>query len=93
LLGPYRLDVTRAAARDLTSLKRHPPDQDLLGRIDTAIGGLAQIPRPPGASKLTGAALWRIVVGDYRVIYAIDDEQRVVTVARVRHRREVYRES
>jgi len=93
LLGPYRIDVTRAAARDFASLARRPPDKDLIGRIDAAISGLAQIPRPPGSVKLQGAELWRIVVGDYRVIYAIDDEQRLITVARVRHRREVYRES
>jgi len=93
LLGPYRIVVTPAAARDLASLTRRPPDKHLLARIDTAILGLAQIPRPPGSIKLQGADLWRIVVGDYRVIYAIDDEQRVITAARVRHRREVYRES
>jgi len=92
LPGPYRIDVTPAAARDLASLARRPPDKDLLVRIDAAISGLAQTPRPPGSIKLQGAELWRIVVSDYRVIYAIDDEKRVITVARVRHRREVYRE-
>lgn len=74
-------------------LARRPPDKVLLVRIDTAILDLAQTPRPTGSIKLHGVELWRIVVGEYRVIYAIDDEKRVITVARVRHRREVYRES
>ncbi len=90
--GLYRIDLTKAAERDLKALARTPPDQDLLTRIDEAISGLAADPRPPGAIKLQGSDFWRIVVGDYRIIYALDDKNRVVTVARVRHRREVYRQ-
>ena len=57
-----------------------------------AIQALAQNPRPPGCRKLTGSKNdWRIRVGDYRVVYEIADEIRVVRVNRVRHRREVYR--
>jgi mRNA interferase RelE/StbE len=53
---------------------------------------LASNQRPSGARKLEGEQhLWRIRVGDYRVVYSIDDGQRVVDVVRVRHRREAYR--
>jgi mRNA interferase RelE/StbE len=58
----------------------------------TAIEPLSRRPRPPGAVKLAGTNdLWRIRVGDFRVIYTITDETLVVTVARVANRREVSR--
>lgn len=60
--------------------------------VSQAIDGLAQEPRRRGAVKPTGSDLWRIrVVGDYRAIYHIDDGQRLITVVRVGHRRQVYR--
>ena len=49
-------------------------------RIDAAIKGLADDPRPAAATKLVGADAWRLRVGDYRVIYTITDAVRVVTV-------------
>jgi mRNA interferase RelE/StbE len=52
---------------------------------------LSANPRPPGAVKLAGRDDFRIRVGDYRIVYAIDDEKYLVIVARVAHRREVYR--
>jgi mRNA interferase RelE/StbE len=61
------------------------------GRIEAAIDGLAADPRPRGAAKLAGRDDFRIRVGDYRIVYAVLDEQRVVLVARIAHRREVYR--
>jgi len=48
-------------------------------------------PRPSGVRKLRGTRdLWRIRVGDYRVIYRMDDRKRLVDVSHVRHRREAY---
>jgi len=53
---------------------------------------LAENPKPPGCRKLIGAENdWRIRVGDYRLIYEIDDAALVVRIWRIRHRREVYR--
>jgi mRNA interferase RelE/StbE len=53
---------------------------------------LARNPRPPSCRKLEGSKSdWRIRIGDFRVIYEITDENRVIRVNRVRHRREVYR--
>ncbi len=66
----------------------HPP---LLDRVRDAIDALALQPRPAGAVKLAGRDDHRIRVGDYRVVYAVDDGDRVVIVARIAHRREVYR--
>lgn len=60
-------------------------------RVRDAVGARAENPRPPGSIKLTGREGWRIRVGNYRVIYEIDDEQSVVTVLHIGHRRDVYR--
>jgi mRNA interferase RelE/StbE len=56
-----------------------------------AVDGLAEDSRPPGAVKLVGRDDYRVRVGDYRVVYAVDDDDRLVIVARIAHRREVYR--
>ena len=58
-----------------------------------AIDGLVEEPRPHGCIRMRGEEdLWRIRVGDYRVVvYAIDDERRVVEILKVAHRRESYR--
>ena len=60
-------------------------------RINDAIDALAADPRPHGAAKLAGRDDYRIRIGDYRIVYAIDDQERLVVVARIAHRRDVYR--
>ncbi len=60
-------------------------------RIATAIDALSTEPRPFGVAKLAGHDDFRIRVGDYRIVYAVDDENRLVIVARIAHRRDVYR--
>jgi mRNA interferase RelE/StbE len=83
----FRVLLERAAEKDLTRLSRQVHD-----RVIDAIQRLAANPRPPGCCKLAGTKNdWRIRVGDYRVIYEIADEIRVVRVNRIRHRKEVYR--
>jgi mRNA interferase RelE/StbE len=83
----YRVFLERAAEKDHNRLSSEIHD-----RVITAIRGLASDPRPPGCRKLSGSKHdWRIRVGDYRVVYEIADEIRIVRVNRVRHRREVYR--
>jgi mRNA interferase RelE/StbE len=83
----YALQFRPAALRQLRKLPR-----DALQRIRAATEALRDEPRPEGATKLAGAHdLWRIRVGNYRVVYAIDDDVLVVTVVRAAHRREVYR--
>lgn len=57
--------------------------------IENAIDGFAADPRPPGAVKLAGRDDFRIRVGDYRIVYAVDDSEQLVLVARIGHRREV----
>lgn len=61
-------------------------------RILASLEGLREEPRPPGCAKLQGADdLWRIRVGQYRVVYTIQDEDLIVLVLRVAHRKDVYR--
>lgn len=62
-------------------------------RLDVKLQALAKDPRPPGATKLQGkeGEGWRIRVGDYRILYTVDDTSRVVRVYRIKHRKEVYR--
>ena len=59
-------------------------------RITAAIDNLSGDPRPDGAAKLAGSDHFRIRIADHRIVYAIDDSQRII-VARIAHRREVYR--
>lgn len=82
----YRVLLERGAEKDLIRLS-----SDIHDQIVAAIQKLAVNPRPPGCRKLTGSKYdWRIRVGDYRVIYEIADQIRIVRINRVRHRREVY---
>ena len=61
-------------------------------RIRKAIEGLSEEPRPPGVRKLTDKErLYRIRLGDYRVVYQIQDEDLLVLVVKIRHRKEIYR--
>lgn len=64
----------------------------LIGRIASRLENLAVSPRPPGCKKLNGGDNeWRIRVGDYRVVYTIDDAKSRVEVTRIRHRSAVYK--
>jgi mRNA interferase RelE/StbE len=66
-------------------------DDALFGRIDKRILALGSNPRPTGCKKLKGYKdQWRIRIGDYRVIYIVNDSRKTVTVTHVAHRREVY---
>lgn len=82
----YRLLILRRAQRELAAL---PPAD--YGRVKEAIGKLPQEPRPAGSRKLTGRDGWRLRVGNYRVIYEINDGEQTVTILHIGHRRDVYR--
>jgi len=83
----YQISISREAAK--TFRKLHP---QVARRIKAAILSLADEPRPSGCVQLVGGeGELRIRVGDYRVVYEIIDDELVVLVLRVAHRREVYR--
>ena len=79
----YRVDLAPAAGRQL---RRLPPGD--AARLRGPILALALEPRPPGAMPLVASDWWRLRVGDLRVVYAIDDEHRLVIVLRVARRNE-----
>lgn len=83
----YTVELTRAAVRELRSVP--PPFHDAIVR---ALRGLETEPRPAGCKKLSGyAGLWRIRVGNYRVLYEISDKIRLVSVERIANRKDAYR--
>lgn len=85
-MAGYSVRITRSAAKELGDL----PIQDRR-RVVTRIGALASDPRPLGAQKLSGDEKYRIRQGQLRILYEIDDQEVVVTVVKIGHRRDVYR--
>jgi mRNA interferase RelE/StbE len=85
--GSYSVLVKRSAERELRAI----PKRDL-SRTLARIRGLAEDPRPPGSEKLSGHDRNRLRQGDYRVVYGVDDQERIVEVVKIGHRREVYRD-
>jgi len=85
-VADYAITFARAAEKEIAALPA-----TIVARIFPKIEALASEPRPHGAKKLRGElALWRIRIGDYRVIYAIDDPARIVDITAVRHRSKAY---
>ncbi len=79
--------MTAEARRNMLALPR-----DVARRVDACILALAKAPHPPRTRKLRGAAdLWRVRVGDYRIIYQVEGGRLLIVVVRIGHRREVYR--
>ena len=84
--APYNVTFTRSAQKEVRLL-----DGGMRVRVVRAIRELANEPRPAGCRKLVGPHnRWRIRVGDYRVLYTIDDAGRLLEVVAVRHRSKAY---
>ncbi|MCJ7515152.1 MAG: type II toxin-antitoxin system RelE/ParE family toxin [Dehalococcoidia bacterium] len=79
----YRIELRRAAQKQLDEL----PERNYKA-IASIISSLAQEPRPPRVKKLADSGFWRIRVRKYRVVYAVDDGARLVTIVRISRRRE-----
>ncbi|TVR53197.1 MAG: type II toxin-antitoxin system RelE/ParE family toxin [Spirochaetaceae bacterium] len=84
----YRLVFKKSVAKDLRGI----PNDDV-ARILARIQTLAEDPRPPGSSKLSAQERYRVRQGVYRIIYEIKNDELVVVVVKVGHRREVYTDS
>jgi mRNA interferase RelE/StbE len=83
----YAITFARSARKELEKL-----DPENVKRIFPIIEALSQNPRPSHCKKLSGLQnLWRIGIGDYRLIYQISDKQKTVDIVAIRHRREAYR--
>jgi mRNA interferase RelE/StbE len=85
-VNSYAVEVKSPARKELEAL----PD-NVLVRVIRKLEALGRTPRPAGCKKLKGYKdHWRIRVGDWRVVYIIDDAAKIVSVTRIAHRREVY---
>lgn len=85
-MSKYAIDIKPSARRELENLS-----DSLIARLLPKIESLTANPRPSGCRKLRGYKdLWRIRVGNYRVVYIIDDDRKRLSVTRVAHRRDVY---
>ena len=82
----YEITVLRTAVKSVERLTKEVQD-----RVIDAIAELAKTPRPSGAKKLVARDAMRIRVGDYRVIYEVDDAMKTVQVVVVSHRKDAYR--
>jgi mRNA interferase RelE/StbE len=85
-MGKYRVVFRKSVAHDL----RRIPNRDVR-RILVAIDFLSRDPRPSGIEKLSGQERYRMRQGDYRIIYEIKDDEVIVVVVKVGHRKDVYR--
>ncbi len=86
-MASFEIQWRASTKKDLRKL---PPHE--VARVVTAIEALAQEPFPHGSEKLSGAEhTYRIRVGDYRVVYEVFTESRIVEIQRARHRKDVYR--
>jgi mRNA interferase RelE/StbE len=87
-MNPYQITFKSSAAKEFRKLPL-----SIKQRLQDAINQLANNPRPSGVVKLKGdISLFRIRVGEYRVVYQINDIDRKLCVTRVRHRRDVYKD-
>jgi mRNA interferase RelE/StbE len=85
--GRHAVQYDPRAAKELTKL-----DRPVARRIVKVVDALGEQPRPQGARPLVGyPGLWRVRIGDHRVVYAIKDAELVVLALRVAHRSDVYR--
>jgi len=85
-VNSYAVELKPSARKELESLPN-----TALSRVIRKIESLALDPRPAGCKKLKGYKdLWRVRIGDWRIVYIIDDAVRSVSVTRVAHRSKVY---
>jgi mRNA interferase RelE/StbE len=82
---PYEIHLKRSAEKELADLPR-----EVHRKIIKRLLALKINPRPPGTKKLGGDRFW-VRVGDYRILYTVNDDLRKIDVSAVGHRREVYR--
>ncbi len=86
-MARYNLFIKPSAVKEIEGIGSVSERRRIVRRIQN----LADEPRPPGCEKLSGDAKYRVRQGNYRIVYAVEDENLVVYVVKVGHRREVYR--
>ena len=85
-MADYKIILARSARKELEAL-----DGNFINRIFPKIEALANAPYPAGCRKLkSGKVLWRIRVGDYRIVYAVYNDKKIIDIIAVRHRKDAY---
>ena len=84
----YKVNISHSALKELLGMQKQT-----VKKIDKVIDALAENPRPSGVKRLKGnnENLYRIRSGDYRVVYTIEDEIRVVDIRKIGHRKDIYK--
>ncbi len=84
----YKIIFDNSAEKDFDNLSK-----EVVRRIVKVIDKLAKDPKPAGVKKLKASDenLYRVRSGDYRIVYAIAEEIKIVNIRRIRHRKDVYR--
>jgi len=85
-MDSYSIQVRRTAEKELRIL----PRLDLM-KVTDRIRARSKNPRPPSSEKLSDREQFRIRQGDYRIVYEIDDQQRIIHIIKIGNRKEVYR--
>ena len=83
----YQVILPKAVQKQLNLLP-----QELKQRIVATLTRLQEEPRPVNSLQMKGSQGYRVRVGDYRVLYDINDKEEIVTLRRIGHRREIYRD-
>jgi mRNA interferase RelE/StbE len=83
----YKVSIKRSAVKEIEAIPQKKERQRIIRRI----GQLAEDPRPPGSKKLSGNDKYRVRQGTYRIVYSIEDNEIIVVVVKVGHRKDVYR--
>ena len=88
-MGRFSVLLKASALEEIEAISRKKDRQ----RIVRSIEGLADDPRPRGCQKLSGQDRYRVRQGEYRIVYSVEDEELIVFVVKVGHRKDVYREA
>lgn len=88
-MGKYKVSIKRSAVKEIEAIPQKKERQRIIRRI----GQLADDPRPPGSKKLSGRDRYRIRQGTFRIVYGIEDDELIVYVVKVGHRKDIYRGS
>jgi mRNA interferase RelE/StbE len=83
----YKVSIKRSAVKEIEAIPQKKERQRIIRRI----GLLAKDPHPPGSRKLSGHDKFRVRQGSYRIVYSIEDNELIVVVVKVGHRKDVYR--
>ena len=87
-MGQYRVQIKASAAKELRAIPGKRDRQRIVRRIQA----LENDPRPSGSQKLSGSERYRIRQGQYRIVYGVEKDERVVYVVKIGHRKDVYRD-